>query len=491
MEFTGRIIQSPDAEPFYGRLVLKNGRITELVKLRGKPGPGTLFIAPGFIDAHTHPLELGLQQLFVNLGKVKSVDELLTALSARTEAMRESGILLGFNLDPENLAESRYPNRCELDRVTQKIPTLVYRIDGHSACANSAGLELAFGHQIGKENSGILFGQAYEQASQVFKRKLGPETIMAALESAADIAASNGVTTLAALVGTNDTKEQKWQILLDALSGLKIRTVPFMQTRNPELACRFGLPRVGGCVLVDGSFGSHTAALTRNYHDSPNNRGLCYFSDKELLAFLKQANELQLQTALHAIGDRAIEQLVRCHESLACPGKKNPLRHRIEHTELLDASLIERIANLGLILCVQPAFEARWGGPNRLYAKRLGNRWRKTNPYRSLLNAGILLAGGSDAPITPIDPFGGIWAAIKHPNKQQEITGQEAFAMFTTAAAYSLGLELTIGRLEPGYQADFVLLTKDPRFESDSRLIATYRAGNCLYQDKKQKKFST
>ncbi len=486
----GNIITLPDAGPVPGELVIERGHVTEIIPLPDGPEPESPYITAGFIDAHLHPLELGLERLFADLRTAGSIAELLATLRERLPAAEQCGIMLGFNLDPDTLVEKRYPSRAELDRVATDIPLLVYRVDGHSAALNSAGLALAIGQNepagIEQDESGrptgVLRGRAYERASKAFKQRLNPPTIRAALREASTAALSRGVTTIAALVGNSNLDEKAWRLLLDTLSGLKTRAVPFAQTRNPKTAGQLGLPRVGGCILIDGSFGSHTAALEQKYADSPGDSGNCYLTDEELLAFIRDANALNLQTAVHAIGDRAVEQVVRSHEELTGGATANPLRHRIEHAELLSTGLIERIAELELILGVQPAFEARWGGPDGMYAERLGSRWEKTNPYRSLLDAGVILAGGSDAPITPIDPLAGIRAAVAHPNPRERISGAEAFAMFTTAAAWSLGLEMRAGRIEPGFDADLAVLSGDPRTDNDCRVLATYRAGELLFQ---------
>ena len=117
-----------------------------------------------------------------------------------------------------------------------------------------------------------------------------------------------------------------------------------------------------------------------------------------------------------------------------------------------------------------------------MYARRLGDRWKSTNPYRSLLSAGVVLAGGSDAPITPVDPLAGIRAAANHPNPDQRIWGNDACAMFTTTAAYSLGLEMLIGRVAPGFAADLTVLSADPRSDSSARILAAYVSGELCWK---------
>ncbi|MEO0078917.1 MAG: amidohydrolase [candidate division WOR-3 bacterium] len=467
-----------------GSLVIEQSRIAAV-----EPAQGTTsnaWILPGLIDAHLHPLEVGLELLFANLAGARTIVEVLDRLAEHRAAAAESGMMLGFNLEPDDLVERRYPCRIELDQVMSDVPMLVYRVDGHSAVTNTAGLALlsplnALGTEVDShgEPTGVLRGPAYEQASRRFKRRLPPELVRESLLRCGQEAVRQGVTTIAALIGTEETTGDELQVMLDALASGLPRAVPFVQTWNHEVVLEFGLDRIGGCLLIDGSFGSHTAALKREYADAAGNLGMAFVTDEKLVSFLRRSEELRLSTAFHAIGDRAVEQVVRCHERIG----RSSLRHRIEHAELLNPGLIERIARLKLVLGVQPAFEATWGGPDRMYSCRLGERWRLTNPFRSLIQAGVVLAGSSDAPITPICPLAGIRAALEHPNAEQRVTPEQALAMFTRNAAFSLGLEREVGRLAPGFSADLTILTGDPRNMPDCRVAATCQGGNWVFKD--------
>jgi predicted amidohydrolase YtcJ len=451
-------------------------------------------IVPGLIDSHTHPLETGLQELFVDAGGASSVTEVQHRLRDRRKDALERKMMLGFNLEPDQLKEHRYPQRGELDEVIPEVPVFIYRVDGHSAVTNTAGLKLVLANWPGLKPpgmdgdcngrpTGVLRGEAYERASRVFKHRLAPETVREALQVAGRQAATKGVTTIGALVGVEDTTDAEWRVLLEGLAACDVRTVPYLQTWDVEVPLRYGLKQAGGCLLIDGSFGSRTAALCHAYSDAPGNSGANYVSDEKLLSFLRAAAAAGLQTAVHAIGDRAVGQLVRCHEQLAESGPGNPLRHRVEHAELFSDMLINRIARLGLVLGVQPAFEMEWGGPDRMYALRLGERWRSTNPYRRLLDSGVRLAGGSDAPITPIDPVAGIRAAVERPNPLQTIPGEEALNMFTRVAAFALNRESACGSVEVGKDADIAVLTADPRTTAGCKVVATFRGGTCTYKD--------
>jgi predicted amidohydrolase YtcJ len=494
VKLTGQTIVDPRARPQQARIVFDT-RIRDIGRESSIQSPEPSgFILPGLIDSHTHPLEVGLQLLFADMRKAKSVAEVQQCLRERHQDAMARGMMLGFNLEPDRLSERRYPHRGELDAVIPEVPVFIYRVDGHSAVTNTAGLQLVLAGWQGARlpgmdgdcngrPSGVLRGEAYERASRVFKHRLTAETVREALQLAGTQAAARGVSTIGALVGVEDTTDSEWRVLLDALAASAVGTVPYLQTWDVETPRRFGLRQAGGCLLIDGSFGSHTAALSRAYSDAPGNGGTGYVSDKKLLSFIHAATAAGLQTTVHAIGDRAVEQVVRCHEQLAEHGAGNRLRHRIEHAELLSDPLIDRIARFGLLLGVQPAFEAEWGGPDKMYSVRLGERWRSTNPYRRLLNAGVHLAGGSDAPITPIDPVAGIKAAMEHPNAEEAISGQDALAMFTSEAAFALNREAACGSIEVGRDADLTVLTSDPRTDTACDVVATFRAGYCTFKD--------
>jgi len=484
---TGRVYSfDQGAEPF-NSLLIRDGKVVELSRAplpcrapRLEIDEGV--VVPAFLDSHVHILELGLQHIFPSFGLAHSLEEVFELLLARRRQADEFGFLIGFNLEPDNLLEKRLPLRRELDRVLADRPILLYRIDGHSASVNTRGLELALkdGIEDGVEldrfrtPTGVLVGKAYEQASRRFKRLLTAELQVAAFHEACLVAIGKGVLTIGALLGTDEPGDEAPELLAAQQSKLPITTVMFPQTRSIGRARKLGLTRIGGCILIDGSFGSHSAALSEDYSDEPGNVGRLYFTDSELESFLHPANEAGLQTAVHAIGDRAVNQVVSCYEQFLTG---NPLRHRIEHAELLDDALIERIARLGIVLGVQPAFEHYWGGESGMYQRRLGDRHRRTNPYRQLLDAGVILAGGSDAPITPVDPVMGILAAVNLPVSEHRVTALEACRMFTDRAAFSLGLESSKGSLTPGHDADFVVLSGNPLQSDEFAVRRVFRGG--------------
>ncbi|MEO0083708.1 MAG: amidohydrolase [candidate division WOR-3 bacterium] len=477
----------------YQYLMIDNGKITEV---SNTPLPYTVnkisypdkYIIPGFIDSHTHILGTGLQLIFPEVSKAECLEEIYDKILSARSLINEQGFILVYNFDPDRIKEKRFPHRQELDKVIKNYPIILYRIDGHSAVLNSKALEIIFetksedieqGLELDKyrEPTGLLTGKAYEFTNRYFANKISPNVRIEAFYQACELALKNGVTTMVTMIGS-DQDDLSVRLLMQVIDKLPIEVIPFYQTIDFSQARKFNLPRIGGCILIDGSFGSHTAALKNDYTDQQNNRGILYYQDETLENFYQEAEKYKLQTAVHAIGDRAIEQVVSILEKII---KENSNRHRIEHCELLDDNLINRIKKLDLILSMQPAFEYYWGGPNKMYAQRLGTRWHQTNPFKKLFDQGIIIVGGSDAPITPIDPLLGIKSAVQHPNPDHRISPIQALKMFTTNGAWAIFAEDRIGKIASNYQADFTVLEKDPLQFNDNKIIAVYKAGKKIF----------
>ncbi|MDH5187011.1 MAG: amidohydrolase family protein, partial [candidate division WOR-3 bacterium] len=317
-----------------------------------------------------------------------------------------------------------------------------------------------------------------ENAAKRFRKFLNPDIKTEAIFLATNQAVKKGITTMVGMIGSDEPDDDSVDLLLKIKDRLPIEVIPFFQTQKLDRVISMGLSRIGGCILIDGSFGSHTAALSEDYSDEPGNKGTLYFEDEKLLEFLKKASAANLQVAVHAIGDRAINQVISCYEKFMT---ENSLRHRIEHAELLNEDLIARISRLGLILSVQPAFEHYWGGKEKMYAERLGQRYKLTNPYQKLIDAGITLCGGSDSPITPLDPVLGIKSAVNHPNPEQRITIKQAFQMFSRNGAFAVFKENEIGILKSGFSADFLVLSDDPFKTLDFQILEAYKAGKKIF----------
>jgi predicted amidohydrolase YtcJ len=451
-------------------------------------------VSAGFIDTHTHFLHTGLHLNMIPLFDCLEMESLLERL--REESRGQTGWIKGYGFDESLFKERRRPGRSDLDRLETSRPVVIFRRDYHSCVVNSAllkSLEIPAGIASEETEKGYFRGRANDWIRQFISTRIGDEERLEAMKRATERAFSRGITTLCALEGGTLFGMEDLDFMVSALPSWPLRIVLYPQITDLGWVKSHGLPRVGGCLLVDGSFGSSTAALTGPYEGDPCNRGVLYFEDQALEAFVDSAHREGLQLSFHAIGDRAIAQLVRAYEKALTRNPRHAHRHRIEHCELPAPEDIERIERLGLTLAVQPAFEYLWGGEGKMYHQRLGSeRIWQTNPLREFTSRNILVAGGSDSDVTPLDPLLGVEAAVTHPNSTQRLSREKALALFTEDAARICFLEQDVGSLSPGKAADFVILSGDPHRVhensiKDIEVYATFAGGEPVYLSKEER----
>jgi hypothetical protein len=212
-------------------------------------------------------------------------------------------------------------------------------------------------------------------------------------------------------------------------------------------------------ILADGSLGGHTAALKEPYSDKPETHGIKLYTQRRLNRLILDAHKAGLQIAVHAIGDEAMEAVLKAYERAL---KKHPSknhRHRIEHCSVLNPKLIRRMKRLNLIASIQPHFVVSdFWIVDRVGKKRA--RW--VYPFRTLMREGVMAVSGSDCPVEPIDPILGIWAAVSRKSFSEEgVTAEEALKTYTLNAAYASFDENKRGTIEAGKAADLTVLSND------------------------------
>jgi predicted amidohydrolase YtcJ len=425
-------------------------------------------IIPALHDCHVHLMQTGLMEVDTDLSAATRFDEVLSIVSDAA-ASYEGVLLRAHTFDPDLLPDGRYPTRLELDGISRMVPILIKRRDGHSGVVNTAAWELIGVPDdlegVERDDSGDVAGTLRENAYTFTVRKsesfLTREDRIECFRRAAALAAGRGIGVVHALTGSKVPGDRDVEILLDIQGDLPIDTVIYSQMEDVDRVAALGLTRIGGCLLLDGSFSSGTAALTEPYADGEGT-GVLYYEEEHLTAFFRRAHERGLQLSVHALGGRAIDQAIRCYRA-ACGGEIGAARHRIEHCELPSDAHIAAIAGSGILPCVQPTFEFLWGGPGGMIEKRLGAaRAARTNPHRTMLAAGIPLAGGSDSYVTPMDSLLGIHSAVNRPNESERVSVFDAVGLFTSGAARASFDESKRGTLEVGKEASFTVLDDDP-----------------------------
>jgi predicted amidohydrolase YtcJ len=457
-------------------------------------------VLPGFTDTHAHLMDTAQNLATLDLSHAKSLEDCVSKLKkAATHNKKESGWIIAHGFDETRIKEKKSLTHRELDAASPDKPIAVFRIDLHSCILNQTGLT-----QLGLdkntegiekdskgEPTGILRGKANSMAYDLIIQSIGDAQKKEGLEKACQSAIEHGITSIHCLEGGSEVSEHNLELLKSCQETLPLRTVIYHQTTEVQKVVKEGYKSIGGCILLDGSIGSRTAAVSQPYFDDPaskENTGILYFTDAELNEFVEEAHRAGLQIAMHAIGDRAIGQLLDTYERVLDKYPRMGHRHRIEHFELCTPGQIQKAARLKVILAMQPAFDYYWGGHDHMYHSRLGlGRSLNSNPFRKILDAGCMIAGGSDSDVTPLDPMLGIYSALNHSNPRERMTIEEAIRIYTANAAYAAFEEKERGSLEAGKLADLTVLAQDP-FKArpddlkDSPVTMTICRGKIVYQ---------
>lgn len=429
-------------------------------------------IIPGFIDSHVHLTSTGQSLHDRDVAATTSKAELLRIARGRAEAA--SGVVHLQGFDETKWDAPALPSLEELDALTAN-PLVIRRADGHLCLVNSAAIAAArVGNLEGCEKdgrgepTGRLTQEANRQAGRWAAEALDDHGIEELQLAACAEAAQRGITTVHEMSMPLESGYRDLEVLLSHRSRLPVDTVVIPATTDVARVLDMRLTAIGGDLPLDGSVGARTAAFSAPYADR-DSEGVTYLADTELLEFFRDGHDAGLQVGVHAIGDRAIEQAIftweSVYRSLDSRERRHfrARRHRIEHFELPTTGQIERAAALGLAISVQPAFDAEWGRPGGLYETALGrDRAAAMNPFHSYLERGIALGAGSDAPVTPLDPWAAIRAMESHNQPDQRLGRMDALRLHITGGARLARQEEKKGTLEPGFHADFTVWEFDP-----------------------------
>ncbi|HEX2074901.1 MAG TPA: amidohydrolase [Geodermatophilus sp.] len=435
-------------------------------------GQGAL-LTPAFVDAHVHATATGLALTGLDLHSSSSLAEAIASV-ARHAGTAPAGIVLGTGWDETGWPEGRGLTRADLDAVVGGRPAYLARVDVHSATVSTALLDLVPGiaDLPGYAADGQLRLDAHHAARRAAYGAVGPAQRRAAQQATLRAAAALGIGSVHEMAGPEVSGAEDLAALL-ALAGEA--PGPRVLGYWGELAERGGLDVVrelglagaGGDLFCDGAFGSHTAALSAPYRDRPATAGSLRFETASLVEHVRACTRAGVQAGFHCIGDAAIEQVLDAVGAVVDElgrAAVRACRHRLEHVELAGPAAIERMREWGMVASVQPAFDAAWGGPAGMYAERLGaERAAACNPLADFSDGGVALALGSDAPVTPLDPWGGVHAAVDTSEPASGLRPFDAFDAATHGGWYAARAEHPDGPLAVGAPADLALWkTADP-----------------------------
>jgi predicted amidohydrolase YtcJ len=448
-------------------------------------------LTPAFVDAHVHATAAGLLVDGLDLTAAPSAGSVLDAVAARARA-RPGALIWGHGWQ-EVRWSGPAPQRDALDRAAAGCPVYLSRIDVHSALVSSALLDRAPG-AVGAPgwSTGPLRTQAHHHARRAALAAVDARTRDSAQRAFLADAAAKGVAVVHECAGPDISSAADLAALL-GLPGPQV--VPYWGEAVDDAAAVLdllaatGARGLAGDLFVDGSIGSRTAALRAPYADDPGCLGHRYLDAAAVAAHVAACTTAGVQAGFHVIGDAAADAVVAgLREAAARVGPPGPDRppHRLEHLEMLDPDQARELAALGVVAGVQPLFDAYWGGPTGMYAERLGpERAAPMNPYAALLAAGVTLALGSDAPVTPVDPWAAVRAAVEHRTPGSGLTALQALAAHTVGGHRAAGdRDPLAGRLVPGAPATYALwdgpgpLSGSP---DDPRCLRTVLRGAVLH----------
>ena len=480
--YHGKIISLDKDNTIYNYLVEDHGRIIyvgdslplEYAKDDCKVELGTRALLPSFGDGHIHFSNWALiAGAYFDVRAAKNIRELQEIIRKYLTENKKKKAIIAFGISRHRIREQRLILRQELDQVCSDIPLIIICYDGHSAVCNTKMLE-KFPDKVKNlqgfhADKGHLFYEAYFAGTDYATSLVSPLDLAKSIVKSFDLLAEKGIGLIHAAEGIGFPKDLDITLVsLIAKARSKksqFQTRLFFQTMEVEKVLKRNLPRIGGCfaTALDGCFGACDAALHEPYSNDPDNKGILFQHEENVLEFAKRANRAELQIEMHAIGDAAVTRAVKAIEAALLDYPREDHRHTIIHACLITPDDLKKIAELGIGITLQPGFLISPLEPVSYLNKILGSRVSGSSPLKSILNAGIRLSGGSDAPVTHPDPIEGIYGACNHPyDPDQSISIIDALKMYTYEVAWTTFDEKERGSLEKGKIADMVILNQDP-----------------------------
>lgn len=423
-------------------------------------------VTPGFVDAHVHLALTGLALVSLDLSDAASLGEALRQLK-RYAGTDSSPVLFGHGWDETHWPEGRAPTTAELDAAVGHRVAYLSRVDSHSAVVSSALLaeDRSITAMDGWRGDGVVERDAHHAARAVTARLWSSDDRSRALLRALRSAASLGITSVHELNAPHISPFDDFAAIRELSRSQPLpEVVPYWGELRGGEADDPTLVGYAGDLCADGAIGSRTACLHEPYADAADTAGFLYLDSSEVSAHVVHCTELGLQAGFHVIGERAVDEVTEgLRRAAAVVGTDAMVsaRHRLEHVEMPTRQVLSTLAELGVVASVQPAFDAAWGAPGGLYARRLGaRRAGAMNPFASMHDAGVILAFGSDSPVTPLDPWAGVQAAVFHSNADERLTVTSAFEA-ATRGGHRARRRDDAGVLAPGAEATYAIWDVD------------------------------
>lgn len=484
------------------------GEHTQVIDLKGQ------FAMPGFIEGHGHFSGLGYSLMYLNFLKAKNWDEIVKAVAERAKTAKPGEWILGRGWHQEKWDKSPdrqvlgYPYHDELSAVAPNNPVMLSHASGHALFANAKAMELAgitaetpnpTGGEIVRDSRGNAIGvfeeramgairEAYESYLSTLSAEEQQQQWLKGIALAEEECIKKGITSFQdagssfeelrsyrQMAESQQLDLRLWAMVRHSYDEMKdkLKEYPVVDVGNHFFTCRAIKSE------LDGALGSYGAWLLAPYDDKPGFTGQNTTPVSELENIARLANEHNMQLCVHAIGDKANREVLNVFEKAA--GSNNADRRwRIEHAQHLDPTDIPRFKQLGVIAAMQ-GIHCTSDAP--FVVKRLGEERSKKGayPWRSLLDAGAVVANGTDAPVEDVDPLQSLYATVTRKRAdtglefypEQRMTRQEGIKSYTLSNAYAAFEEKDKGSLAPGKLADIVVLSNDLSNCPDEAILTT------------------
>ncbi len=425
------------------------------------------FVAPGFVDSHIHLTATGLTLTGLDLRTATARQHCLQ-LIAEYAAAHPGRPIWGHGWDESSWPENTALTTADLDAVLGERPAYLARVDVHSALASTGMRRRVSGlaSATGFDDQRPLIGDAHHAVRAAARDLLTDDQRAEARAAALDAAAANGIVAVHECAGPEIGGLDDWRQLRALDHGVEVIGYWGEPVSSPAQARAVlddtGAAGLAGDLFVDGALGSRTAWLHEPYQDAAHHTGTCYLDPEQIATHLRACTEASVTAGFHVIGDAAVSSVVaaleRVVEDLGV-GAVARCGHRLEHLEMVTADQAAKLAAWGVIASMQPNFDALWGGPDGMYARRLGiDRAGRLNPFALLASQGVALAFGSDAPVTGLDPWATIRAAAHHHIAASSISARSAFAAATRGGWRACGAgDGPMGSLVPGAPASYAI----------------------------------
>jgi len=521
--FNGNLITLDDTERRISALAINDGRIIaygrdeDVLPLATantvKENLDGQTVIPGMTDAHIHWRWTACAVQEVDVFEVPTKEVALARVAERVAMTSPGEWIIGRGWSQSIWPDPAFPTAADLDTVAPHNPVCLHAKSGHVIWVNSAALRFCgitaatpdlAGGQIQRDATGQSTGIFFETTADLINPHIpepSVEQIVEYMKTAQKLALAAGLT------GCHDFDGPECLRALQILRERDELSLRFVKNINMdwvehahEIGLRWGFGddwiRIGGVkMFADGALGSLTALMLESYVGQPNNLGIMVMPKEEMRAAIRKASANGLPSAIHAIGDLAVRNVLDIYQEIraeeaALGVSAAARRHRIEHVQVMHPDDVPRLAKLNIIASMQPVHATS----DYLMADRYwGARCRWAYNARVQIDHGAKVAFGSDSPVDPFEPLGGIYAAVtrRRPDgtpgvdgwyPESRLTVAEALRGFTTGPAYAAGMENRLGKLAPGYLADLVVLDRDlfaipPEEILDVRVVATMVGG--------------